>query len=68
MTKRNQILAHLKSGRSITGLEALKLYGSFRLAAVIHSLRQDGYNITKENVKVGRSSGAPYARYHMGPK
>jgi hypothetical protein len=42
------ILEHLKSGKTITPIEALNLYGSFRLAARISDLRQQGHNIITE--------------------
>ena len=40
-----QILAHLKQGKSITSLEAQKLFNCFRLSAVIHRLHKAGYDI-----------------------
>lgn len=52
-TQNAQILAHLKTGKSITPLDALKLYGCFRLGARIFELRQDGHNIHSERVPVG---------------
>ena len=39
------ILQHLKSGKSLTPLDALRLYGCFRLAARIHDLRCAGHDI-----------------------
>jgi len=41
---------HLKSGKSITPLEALQKYGSFRLADRIFVLRKEGYNIVTNNI------------------
>lgn len=41
-----RILAHLKSGRPITSMDAIELYGCTRLASVVHRLRKNGYNIT----------------------
>lgn len=46
--KENQmshVLAHLKSGRSITSMQAFELYGCTRLADKVHKLRKRGYNI-----------------------
>lgn len=57
------ILAHLKSGRSITPLDALKLYGCFRLGARCHELKKMGYDIKTELVEV--SGGARVARYTL---
>ena len=39
-TKKQKILSHLKSGRTITSMEAIDLYRCTRLAAVIHSLKK----------------------------
>lgn len=39
------ILAWLKSGKGLTPLGALRLFGSFRLAARIWNLRTAGYDI-----------------------
>lgn len=39
------ILGHLKSGRTITPLEALRLYGCMRLAARVHDLKGRGNDI-----------------------
>mgnify|MGYP001318059311 CR=1 FL=1 len=40
-TQDNRILEHLKKGQTITALEALELFGCFRLSAVIHRLREN---------------------------
>ena len=39
------LLAHLRTGASITGIEALSLYGCFRLPSRICDLRKAGHNI-----------------------
>lgn len=41
----DMILAYLEKGYSITQLEALKMFGCFRLASRIHDLRERGHNI-----------------------
>ena len=40
-----RILKHLQSHKSITSLEAVKLYGITRLSAVIFRLRRKGHRI-----------------------
>lgn len=60
-TQCNAILAHLRE-KPITPLEALNLYGCFRLGARIFDLRAQGYNITAEMVDVG---GARVAKYRL---
>lgn len=42
------IFVYLSSGKSLTALEALNLFGCFRLAARINDLRSEGYNIKTE--------------------
>ena len=44
-TQCNAILAHLKTGRSITAIEAFRKYQCFRLAARIYDLRFRGHYI-----------------------
>jgi len=54
------ILTHLQSGGSLTPRDALNLFGSFRLAAHIESLRKDGHNIFTHMVS---ENGKKYAKY-----
>lgn len=54
------ILTHLQSGGSLTPRDALNLFGSFRLAAHIESLRKDGHNIFTSMVS---EDGKKYAKY-----
>jgi hypothetical protein len=57
-----QILKHLKRHGSINPLTALRLYGSFRLAARIRELRNQGNQIkTNKEVQNGKS----FARYEL---
>jgi hypothetical protein len=61
-SQKNNILAHLKRGATITPLDALEQYGCFRLAAVIHSLRADGHKIkTKKITRRGKT----FASYNL---
>lgn len=57
------ILARLKTGRSITPIEALDEFGCFRLGARIYDLKQDGHQIVKEMVEV--QSGKRVASYTL---
>lgn len=61
-----KVLHHLNSGKSITPLEALGLYGSFRLAAVVHSLKKRGYDIIT-NIKTDMN-GSKYAEYSLSDR
>lgn len=66
MTQTASILKHLEHHGSITGLEALNLYGSFRLAARIKELRDNGHNITSKPFKT--PGGARIAKYTLTPE
>lgn len=54
-SQRANIKKHLEEGKSITPLEALQLYGCFRLAAVIFILKDEGMDIQTEMIKVGKN-------------
>ena len=56
------ILEHLKQGHSITPLEALNMFGCFRLGARIWDLKDAGHNIITETEE---SEGKRYARYKL---
>lgn len=51
LSKEKLVLAHLESGKTITPIEALNLYRSFRLAAIICELRKQGHNIITKDDK-----------------
>ena len=60
------ILAHLKSGKTLTPLQAYILFGCLRLGARIYDLRKK-HTITSTMVKVGRR-GRRVAEYKMRVK
>lgn len=43
----HQILSHLKSGKPLTAMDALSLFGCNRLAARVHDLKMQGHPICK---------------------
>jgi hypothetical protein len=47
--QKEEVLSHLLEFGSITSMQAIELYGITRLAAKIHELREDNYNITTKN-------------------
>jgi hypothetical protein len=49
----SRILEFLKAGNRITPIEALNLFGCFRLGARCYDLRKKGYDIRTEMVTVG---------------
>tara|TARA_R100001463_G_scaffold38166_4_gene81960 strand:- start:40 stop:252 length:213 start_codon:yes stop_codon:yes gene_type:complete len=67
MKKQSQnevILDHLIRKKTINPLQALKLYGCFRLSARIFDLKEKGINIEKNSEK-DRSTGKEYAVYTL---
>ena len=60
MTQIDGIRAHLLKGHPITPMQALKLFGCFRLAAVIFRLREEGFTIETELVCKGKKKWASY--------
>lgn len=55
-TQLKQIREHLKSGRSITPLQALYDYGCFRLGARIYDLKDEGMDIKTEIIEITSAS------------
>ena len=52
----------LLNGHSITTLDALTMFGCFRLSARIANLREEGYDIVTEMVTINNKR---IARYYM---
>ena len=61
------ILGHLQSGKDITPLEALSLYGCYRLGSVIFKLKDEGYNIVSKIERYIKDTGGrgSYAVYRL---
>ena len=51
-TQTDQILAYLKTGGSLTPLDALDKFGCFRLGARIWDIKRRGFAIRTENLIV----------------
>ena len=62
-TQAGRILAHLRAGNRLTALEALDAFGCFRLAARIHELRRDGWQIEERTVET--RGGKRVAEYSL---
>ena len=62
-TQCDRILRHLKTGATITAIEALNMFGCFRLAARISDLRKAGNDIVTD--KVTTSGGKHVAQYRL---
>ena len=60
MSQIDSIRAHLLRGKPITPIQALNLFGCFRLAAAIFNIRAEGYTVDTEMVHVGKKKWASY--------
>lgn len=63
MSQQNDILHHLRKIGPLTPLEALKLYGCFRLASRIKELREKGHPI--ETIRLDVEDGKTVAQYML---
>lgn len=62
MSQEFQIEHYLRSGHSLTPIEALNMFGCFRLSGRILNLRQQGLDIKTEIVK---QNGKRFAKYFI---
>lgn len=63
-TKKSQVLRYIQTHRrGITGLDALRKFGLYRLSGTIHELRSEGHNIKTDMMT--REDGTTYARYYL---
>lgn len=62
-SQKELILEHLKHGDSINPMLALHKFNCFRLAAIIHQLRNDRHNIVTK--KIEAHTGNKYAEYTL---
>ena len=58
-----QIKKWLEEGKSITSLEALEMFGCFRLASRVFDLRERGLDITTTKIKT--ESGKYVTEYRL---
>ena len=63
LSQRNAILAYKQTGNPITGIEALDLFGCFRLPARIADLKKVGHIISSKMVKL--TNGKRVAQYTL---
>ena len=66
MSQKTKILAHLSAGHSITPIDALQMFGCFRLGARIYDLKNDGHDIHKTMVQRGNKMFARYTLLKKG--
>lgn len=56
-----QIREYLLQGNTITAMEALRLFGCFRLSGRIYDLRKEGLNISTTIIKINGKRVAEYS-------
>lgn len=56
-----RILSYMQEGKSITGMDALHLFGCFRLPARIADLKKKGYNILTTKISLNGKRFASYS-------
>lgn len=61
MSQSKQIKHYLEGGNKITPLEALDKFGCFRLAAIVHKLKEQGLKIKTTMIKEGQKTFAEYS-------
>lgn len=64
LSQNARIAAYLRSGKSITPIEALNLFGCFRLGARIADIKEK-YGMEIESGRVTTDSGKRVAQYRM---
>lgn len=61
-SQKKRILRYLLNGNSLTPLDALNLFGCFRLGARIWELRNEGYPV---KMRLIEQSGKRFAEYYF---
>ena len=64
VTQDQTVLNHLKNGKTITPMDAVKYYDIYRLSANIERLRRQGHDIVTHHEKNSRTTGS-HARYEL---
>lgn len=63
-SQRKNVKNWLLSGKSITPLQALQMFGAFRLSAIIYCLKNED-NMAIKTEMVYESNGKRYAKYYI---
>lgn len=59
-----KILNYMKTGNTITAMEAMQKFGCMRLAARMHQLRNDGH-IIESTPKKSETNGKIFSEYRL---
>lgn len=57
MTQKQAVLNHLISGKELSSIEAINMYGATRLSGIIYKLKREGYTINVRSEKVKNRYG-----------
>lgn len=57
MTQTEAVLKHLENKKTITSIEAIRLYGATRLSGIIFNLKKKGYDIVSKTIYVNTRYG-----------
>jgi hypothetical protein len=68
MTQDDRIIAYLKAGSSLTGLEALELFGTMKLATRVSELKRQGFDIRSVRIHTNGKSFCEYRLYKPQPQ
>ena len=63
MSTQQAIQKHLQSGKSLTTLQSLNKFKTYRLSEYVRRLKAQGMNIKTE--RMSTASGKTYARYQV---
>lgn len=63
MSQNKEILSYLESGKKITPIDALNVFGCFRLGARIFDLKKAGHNIISKMIEL--PNGKRIAEYSL---
>lgn len=64
-SKHNEIKQHLMRGESITGLQAIDLYGVYRLSSVINRLRSKDQLPIQTTMVTSSDGKTIFAKYYI---
>jgi len=64
MSYKDQLLADLKKGDTITVIEAMLRYGDSNCRSQVHKLRKDGHDI-RCDMSRNKTTGKVYGRYYL---
>ena len=70
MTQKEAILNYMRTGKSITSTHAIEMFGATRLAAIIYTLKDEGYCFITKDIRVVDRYGTPktIAEYRLESK